>query len=338
MKRRSSLWMATVALTVVAAGCRAVSEKTGIGLPWKVIALPFDADVHELFFLDRNTGWAVGGGRSANGGLIASTGDGGTTWSVQTNVVKGMHAEHYSFLAVRFVDSSRGWVGGLGGLILRTLDGGQTWDTQHKGTASDAIADLFFLDQNVGWAAKRNGILWTTNGGAAWTAASGGYLDGYAIQFLDEGNGFVAGRSGIFKSTDGGRSWERLAAPDSAYFGLHFLTPLLGWVVGELGTIVHTRDGGVSWETQKTGLTALLLLRDVKFADERRGFVVGFVPASGRADSMILRTENGGETWSLQQDVPGQQLNALDVLDAEHAWTAGERTVKDRVLLMRLRP
>ena len=291
MKRRSTLRMATVALTVLAAGCRAVSEKTDIGRPWKEIALPFDADVHGLFFLDQDTGWAVGGERAVKGGLIATTHDGGTTWSVQTNVVTGLsNPERFWFMAVRFVDSNRGWVGGAGGVILRTLDGGKTWDTQHRGSASDAIADLFFLDQDIGWAAKRNGVLWTTDGGETWTAAGGRYLDGYAVQFLDEANGFVAGQSGILKSTDGGRSWEHMSAPKVVYYGLHFLTPLLGWVVGERGTIVHTRDGGASWEIQKTGLTTFPLLRDLKFADERRGFAVGFVPASGRANSMILQT------------------------------------------------
>jgi photosystem II stability/assembly factor-like uncharacterized protein len=227
--------MAMVALTVLAGGCRAVSEKTGVGRPWKEIALPFDADVHELFFRDENTGWAVGGGRSVNGGLVAST-RGGTTWSVQTNVGRG-NPEHFAFMAVYFVDSDRGWVGGGGGLILRTLDGGKTWDHQHDGSASDAVADLFFLDQNVGWAAKRNGVLWTTDGGETWTAAGGRYMDGYAIQFLDEQR-LRRGAIRIFKSTDGGQ----LGAYVGARFRLLRPSPrLLGWSSGSAARS-YTRD------------------------------------------------------------------------------------------------
>ena len=67
--------------------------------------------MHDLFFLDQDHGWLVGGERAVKRGLVAETRDGGTTWSVQTNVVKGLlNPERFSFASVRFVDSSAaGW-------------------------------------------------------------------------------------------------------------------------------------------------------------------------------------------------------------------------------------
>ncbi len=335
-------------LVVLAGGCGSGSRGSGAGdrRPWKAVTLDFDTDIRDVFFLDENQGWVVGGENTVRGGLIAVTRDGGASWRVETNVVKNrLHPERYSFYAVRFVDGERGWVGGDDGIILRTVDGGRTWETQRTGHGPEAVLDLFFLDRDTGWASTSDGILWTTDGGEAWHGGRAMSREGTgelnlfgcaAVQFADARTGFVVSHHGILKSTDGGRRWDFTSAPELAFAGLHFLSPLVGWAVGEGGTIVRTRDGGATWETQKTGLNLFPLLRDVKFVDEQHGYVVGFVPRWNR--SMILYTENGGESWSLQQDVEGYELEALDLLDAAHAWTAGERVVQGPLKLMRLAP
>ena len=59
-----------------------------------------------------------------------------------------------------------------------------------------------------------------------------------------------------------------------------------GWAVGGYGLIIHTTDGGVTWEQQPSG--TFQALRTVFFIDELNGW------ASGNVD---LYTADGGRTW-----------------------------------------
>lgn len=70
------------------------------------------------------------------------------------------------------------------------------------------------------------------------------------------------------------------------------------WVaVGDYGTILVSRDDGVSWK-QAAHAPFSGLLTAVAMADERVGWAVGH-------GGTILRTDDGGETWRLQQQVKG---------------------------------
>ena len=79
------------------------------------------------------------------------------------------------------------------------------------------------------------------------------------------------------------------------------------------------------------------LLRDVRFLDDQRGWVVGTILRNDA--SVILWTEDAGTTWTVQQEVPGLELLTITALDARHAWTAGRRiSVKGPQTMLRLAP
>lgn len=78
---------------------------------------PAGVTLNSAFFVDADTGWAVG-----SMGSILKTVDGGVTWSLQH-----VHGHYYWLRSVFFVDASTGWAAGTNGLILRTTDGGSTW-------------------------------------------------------------------------------------------------------------------------------------------------------------------------------------------------------------------
>jgi photosystem II stability/assembly factor-like uncharacterized protein len=67
----------------------------------------------DISFVDASTGWAVG-----QIGTIATTTDGGLTWTFQES---GTTAGLYDLI---FVDSQVGWIVGREGMILKTLTGG----------------------------------------------------------------------------------------------------------------------------------------------------------------------------------------------------------------------
>lgn len=140
----------------------------------------------------------------------------------------------------------------------------------------------------------------------------------------------AAGQRGhIVYSDDAGQNWKQAAVPVSSdLVALSFPMPDEGWAVGHDGVILHTVDGGQSWQKQFDGRQAGPLLEhhyadlaargalgtpeaaatlldevrrlaaqgaenpllDVWFADARNGFVVG-------AFNLIYRTRDGGKRW-----------------------------------------
>ena len=65
------------------------------------------------------------------------------------------------------------------------------------------------------------------------------------------------------------------------------------------------------------------------------GFAVGYY--SDVAESVVLATSDGGATWRVERVVPGELLRSLFLLDARHAWAAGDRArTTPQVVLRRL--
>lgn len=62
-----------------------------------------------------------------------------------------------------------------------------------------------------------------------------------------------------------------------------------GWIVGDGGTILHTADGGESWERQHTEIP--YILNAISFVNDEIGFAVG-------SAETLLQTVNGGRTWA----------------------------------------
>ncbi|MEX1109072.1 MAG: YCF48-related protein [Dongiaceae bacterium] len=88
------------------------------------------------------------------------------------------------------------------------------------------------------------------------------------------------------------------------------------FVVGERGHVLHSADEGRSWTQVQVPGSANLTA--VYFADEKHGWAVGHA-------EMILRTENGGESWQRVHFAPENQQPLLDVwfADREHGLAVG---------------
>lgn len=140
----------------------------------------------------------------------------------------------------------------------------------------------------------------------------------------------VGERGLIVFSDDQGKHWQQASVPVAVSLtAVDFASPSLGWAVGHSGVILHTRDGGESWHKQLDGEQAAALAMaeaqqaaankpedeiiqgylsaakwllkegadkpflDLHFLNENKGIVVG-------AYGLLLRTEDGGNTWSSQ--------------------------------------
>ncbi len=296
---------------------------------WVVRELGTNAGFRDVFFLDEQRGWIVGGGHNIEGGLLGTTTDGGETWTFRDRIARPPGSAHsFHLSAIHFHDARLGFAAGDGGHLLRTVDGGEHWHpvAQRRGVWAH-LSDLHFVGRRHGWVVGSGGFLRSVDGGESWTGADEGRrIDGLAIHFVDRERGVIVGKHGsIQRSEDGGRTWRTIRAAKTGredLWGLDFGDETHAWAVGGKGTILHSADGGETWERQLSGVEHTLM--DVDFLDASQGWAVGFARDQA-GSSIVLWTRDGGATWTEQERVNTEGLRALFVLDETHAWTLGEQ-------------
>ncbi|MEO6095344.1 MAG: YCF48-related protein [Fibrobacteria bacterium] len=100
-----------------------ILKTTDGGVTWKPQASGSEEDFADVFFLNANLGWVVGGFSSP---AIFKTADGGATWTEY----KGSYGSfpYGSLNSVVFTDANTGFAVGIN-FFLTTTDGGVTWKT-----------------------------------------------------------------------------------------------------------------------------------------------------------------------------------------------------------------
>jgi photosystem II stability/assembly factor-like uncharacterized protein len=92
----------------------------------------------------------------------------------------------------------------------------------------------------------------------------------------------------------GSTNWHQKIVPTNVLLtSVTFTDENNGWVVGHDATIIHTGDGGDSWQTQQYLPALDRPLLDVTFINEKTGFAVG-------AYGMFFGTNDGGASWTKQ--------------------------------------
>lgn len=135
------------------------------GAEWTIQLIGFPYGVGDIYFVNEQKGWVVGGyeifGPYPLGGegYILKTNDGGSYWFQQKRIMKDM------FIGIDFYDNLHGTAVGYNGTIYRTEDGGTNWNAQ-KSTMLWTINDVDFVNSQKGWMCGFYGaILYTETGG-----------------------------------------------------------------------------------------------------------------------------------------------------------------------------
>lgn len=87
----------------------------------------------------------------------------------------------------------------------------------------------------------------------------------YLLSVVRAGDRLVAvGESGrVILSDDGAKTWHQANVPVNVLLTqVRFATPKEGWAIGHLGVVLHTTDGGSSWNVQLDGVKAASLFLD----------------------------------------------------------------------------
>lgn len=106
----------------------------------------------------------------------------------------------------------------------------------------------------------------------------------------------------IVLSDDHGESWRQASSVPTrlTLTSVFFADEKRGWAVGHDALILHTADGGESWEAQYSNPEQESPLLSVWFEDTQHGIAVG-------AFSMTLETKDGGRTWQSRPLIEGSE-------------------------------
>lgn len=108
-----------------------------------------------------------------------------------------------------------------------------------------------------------------------------------------------------------------ISITESDLVDVSFVSSNDGWVIGDTAFILHTSDGGESWETQNCPV-ASLPLRKIQFVNSQVGYILG-------GTSTVLSTKDGGETWNaheIETDFT-HRLYDFSFVSAETGWIVG---------------
>lgn len=127
------------------------------------------------------------------------------------------------------------------------------------------------------------------------------------------------------------RRIKQVSATERRLTDVHFVDEHNGWVVGSAGVILHTGDGGTTWEVQKSGTD--YELEGVFFVDSLNGWAVGgnirpprkenFIDRDVGAMGIILHTTDAGKTWLPQVMGDARWLYDVTFIDKDMGWAVG---------------
>jgi photosystem II stability/assembly factor-like uncharacterized protein len=275
-------------------------------------------------------------------GLVIASTDGGKNWKQATVPVQS------DLLAVHFPAATTGWIVGHDGVVLRSDDGGSSWVKQldvrsagpqfrkyyeQRAAAGDASAqralkqveqnfkegtalpflDVFFEDQNRGYAVGSYGLLIaTTDGGKTWTP----WFDRIESEQLNlnsvrgiNGEVMIVGEQGRVYRLD--RDKERFTATSTGYAGSFF--GLAGnakatLAFGLRGVVYRSDAKAKDWQQVKTPSEATIVSGGVDPGDSR------FLLVNGAGQ--ILVGDADGHTFVAVQPQKRMRLTARPLLSA----------------------
>ena len=315
----------------------ALFETTDGGATWVQRNVPFSLGdpLNGMFFLDSQNGWIFG---NANYRTI----DGGTTWTELPFLGSTYFMEFYSpsfglasgnFDQYVSHDGGLSWEPSANGMFAFDFANGQTglgvaasgiYRTSNGGTtfslvrAGDAAA-VAFLSSTVAVGIVDGSFVRSTDGGVTWTP--GPTADGRSRLVAVSADVVLAwGRTGnfpdyddrLFRSGDGGQTWTDLGEVMGAgtfTAGFAFAVPNAQTVVASdgAGNMFHSGNAGLTWTqsfTSRGPQPSFLSSAKPVFADALTGYF-------GFGAGFVIKTTDGGATWSQISSGSGHSLNDL---------------------------
>lgn len=150
------------------------------------------------------------------------------------------------------------------------------------------------------------------------------------VFFLDEKRGWVGGDEGFLSRTDdGGNSWvQQVVETTAAINDIYFRDKEDGFLIAG-NTVFITKDKGSRWtEVRRFQPSefdgADVELYSVRFTSKKKGWIVGSVSKRNNViDSILLYTDNAGETWQRRRAPSRLELIHIEFVNEKHGWIVG---------------
>lgn len=264
-----------------------------VNAQWVVQTSGITANLYDVEFINRYTGWALG-----DGGNILKTTNGGINWmNIPNPSINGGGI----LTSIFPVDSLYCYVAGGYDVILKTTNGGANWIEISNGPLlTGGYSGVSFINRDTGWFCGSYRLLRTTNGGVSFDSVQApSFCNDMYFRNFNEGlyctagkvykstnsgmnwfdtnlpfNGVwyefrklsvvnnqyvyvIAGQSPLYRSTDFCATWQVLdtlhSYPPSVMQAVAFSSINTGWVGGSYGYLYKTTDGGLNFARQNTG-------------------------------------------------------------------------------------
>ncbi|MFC2092773.1 YCF48-related protein [Bacteroidota bacterium] len=274
--------------------------------------------IRGFWFNDTLNGWALG-----HYGNVLKTTNGGFNW----NVYSTPHGNPVSFY---FLNMLTGWLttrnGSTYASIFKTTNGCESWVLQYSSPSSyeegNEMMDVFFRNENTGWALKINGMVFkSTNGGTNWTVQINPLGSISSIYFSDILTGWLSSNfydghwyGFLYKTTNGGINWDKkYVASDTMISGLTFINNTTGFASAK-DKIYKTVNGGENW-----------IAKNISGADCPSVFFINYNTgwACGH-QGKIIKTTNSGENWVFQQSNVYCPLNDIYFTNSQTGYIAAD--------------
>ena len=99
------------------------------------------------------------------------------------------------------------------------------------------------------------------------------------------------------------------------FYGVHILDSQV-WVVGYYGTILHSKDKGLTWGIQQSPTRNSLF--QVRFLNGEKGWISG-------SYGTVLHTVDAGKNWRAQATGTTEHLFGLTFVNEQTGWAVGSR-------------
>ncbi len=189
--------------------------------------------------------------------------------------------------------------------LIYSSDGGKNWSEIY--TFTDAVQDLDFISENVGFAICFEKILKTNDGGNTWNEIYSG-IQLTQLSVVSESVIWAAAtKRYVIRTTDSGNSWnvDTLTTMDRNLLDISAINTDNAWVILEdpystTNVLYKTSDAGSSWQSK-----SYKTLTEIELTSSEIGYAL--------FDNWLWKTTNFSSNWTRQRSFPyGKFLHSAE--------------------------
>ncbi|MBU3679822.1 MAG: T9SS type A sorting domain-containing protein [Candidatus Kapabacteria bacterium] len=189
-------------------------------------------------------------------------------------------------------DGFHAMAAGRFGRIYVTSDSGDTWSERGIEAYETIMSAAYFSDSGVVAVGESGGVYRTDNHFRDWQRVTVDVGDTLTcVRAISERAVIVTGITGaIYRSTNAGRQWSRVHAADAPLRAVANSRDGRFVAVGDRGTVLVSRDSGVTWERSSELPPDTVKLQRVSHVVDSTWMIAG-------APSYLAQSLNGGRSW-----------------------------------------